>query len=103
MGLASYLRRVAATPDAHTDVHVGESGGAQKQHRLVCLLAEDGRLEEIDRAAVNLDHAAAALAVSDGSRGLLLKGWIGWRPGVQRIHNKSCLCANVNAVERHQN
>lgn len=96
---ASHLRSVTAAPHAHTDVHVGKSRCAQEQHRLVGLLAEDGRLEKLDGAAVHLDEAAAALAVSDGGGGLLLKGKVRQRSGAKRGDNKSYfMCPMIDAA-----
>lgn len=69
---ASHLRGVTSAPHAHADVHVAEAAGAEEQHRLEGLHAEDGGLEELDGAAIHLDQAASALAVSHGGGGLLL-------------------------------
>ena len=44
----------------------------QNEHRLVHLEAQDLRLDERERLAVDLDQALAGLAVRDSGRGLLL-------------------------------
>lgn len=71
--IRSYLRGVTTAPDAHADVHVGEPGGAEQEHGLERLHAEDGRLQQLDGATVYLDQPASALAVSHGGGGLLLE------------------------------
>lgn len=45
---------------------------AEDEHRLVDLEAEDLRLDERERLAVDLDEALALLAVGDSGGGLLL-------------------------------
>ena len=57
------LRHVASTFDADAHVDTGEAVAAEEENRLIGLVAEDFRLDELDRGAINLDQAAAALAV----------------------------------------
>lgn len=85
------LGSVTTTGDADADVDIGctcsqfqlrsDSGSgrertelveAEDQERLVDLEAQDGRLNERERLAVDLDKTLSGLAVGDGSRGLLL-------------------------------
>lgn len=59
----------ALDTDAHVDA--GKTVAAEEEDGLEGLEAEDLRLDELDRTAVDLDEAAAALAVGDGHRRLL--------------------------------
>ena len=77
------LRHVASTFDADAHVDTGEAVAAEEEDRLVGLVPENFRLDELDRGAVDLDQAAAALAVGHGDGVLLtaeaLHGFHGWR------------------------
>ena len=62
------------TLDTDTDVNVGEALLAENEDGLVDLSPQDLRLNELKRRTVDLDETVTALAISDGSGGLLLKG-----------------------------
>jgi len=59
----------ALDTDAHVDA--GKTVAAKEKDGLKGLEAEDLRLDELNRTSVDLDEAAAALAVSDCHRRLL--------------------------------
>lgn len=67
-----HLGDVATTAHADADVQVGEALAAEEQHGLEGLEAEGLRLQQLDGRAVDADEAAAALAVGDSDRVLLL-------------------------------
>ena len=62
---------MASTFDADAHVDTGEAVAAEEEDRFVGLVAEDFRLDELDRGAIYLYQAAAALAVGHGD-GVLL-------------------------------
>lgn len=66
------LRSVTTSGDADTDVHVGNLVKADDQKRLVNLVSKSGGLDEVERAAVDLDEALALDALGDGGGRLLL-------------------------------
>ncbi|GER42180.1 40S ribosomal protein S16 [Striga asiatica] len=76
------LGGVAAALDAYAHVDAGEAVAAEEEDWLEHLVAEDLGLDELDRDAVDLDKAAAALAVGDRDGRFLaaeaLDGF-GWR------------------------
>lgn len=61
------------TSTFHSDTHVdtGESVATKEEDRLERLVAEDFRLDKLDRDSVNFNESTAALAVSDGNSRLL--------------------------------
>ena len=65
------LRRVPTTLDADAQVHDGESLAAEQQDRLEDLVAQQHGLNQLDRAAVDLDQATALFAIRDGNSILL--------------------------------
>ena len=65
------LRGVPTTLHADADVHVGEALAAQQQYRLEDFVPQHLGLHKLDRAAVDLDQAAALFAVRDRDGGLL--------------------------------
>jgi flagellar hook-length control protein FliK len=65
------LRRVPTTLDADAQVHDGESLAAEQQDRLEDLVAQQHGLNQLDRAAVDLDQAPALFALRDGNSILL--------------------------------
>ena len=65
------LGHVAAALHANAHVHVGELLLADNEDGLVALEAEALRLEELERLAVHVDEATAALGVGDRHRVLL--------------------------------
>ena len=62
---------MASTFDADAHVDTGEAVAAEEEDRLVGLVPENFRLDELDRGAIDLDQAAAALAVGHGDGDLL--------------------------------
>jgi hypothetical protein len=66
------LGGVATTGDADADVQVGELVEADNEEGLVDLEAQDLGLNELQRAAVDLDQALTSLGLGDGSGRLLL-------------------------------
>jgi len=66
------LRGVATTSHPDADVDLGELVKTNDEDGLVDLEAEDLRLKEVKRTAVDLDEAGASLAVGDGGGRLLL-------------------------------
>ena len=59
---------MASTFDADAHVDTGEAVAAEEEDRFVGLVAENFRLDELDRGAIYLDQAAAALAVRRSRR-----------------------------------
>ena len=62
---------MASAFDADAHVDTGEAVAAEEENRFVGLVPENLRLDELDRGPVDLDQAAAALAVGHGD-GVLL-------------------------------
>lgn len=62
------LRGVSTTLHANANIDRGESVLADDQNRLVDLEAEDLRLEEVDRGAIDLDEALTLTAMGDSGR-----------------------------------
>ena len=66
-----YLGGVTAALHADAHVHAGEAVATEEEDWLEGLEAEDLRLHQLDRAAVDLNEASAALAVGHCHRRLL--------------------------------
>lgn len=65
------LGGVASAADADPHVDSGEAVAAEEEDRLEDLEAEDLRLYQLDRTAIDLDQTTAALAVGHRDGGLL--------------------------------
>lgn len=66
------LGSVTTTGDTDTDVEAGELVEADNEQGLVDLGSENGRLNELERAAVDLDQTLSGLGVGDSCRISLL-------------------------------
>lgn len=66
------LGSVTTTGDTDTDVEAGELVKTDDQERLVDLGSENGGLNELERAAVDLDQTLSGLGVGDSCRISLL-------------------------------
>lgn len=66
------LRSVTTTGDTDTDVEAGELVKTNDEQGLVDLGSENGRLDQLERSAIDLDQTLSGLAVGDSRRVLLL-------------------------------
>lgn len=86
------LRSVTTTGDTDTDIDTSELVGTDDQERLVDLEAEDLRLNQGERLAIDLDEALALLALGDSSSRLLLAEALNSRDGSHGGKYGPCRC-----------
>merc|ERR1719259_830531 len=87
------LSDVTAAVDANANIHRRETVLAQQQHGLLQLLTQRARFDEMERSAIDLDEAFAALAVRYGRRRLLTPEYL-HRP-------KNFLLAHVSRLKNN--